>query len=196
MYDVKYTLIGNPSVGKTCFKNRLVFKDFSEDTQITLGVQYGRFKMVSGGKEISILVQDTAGEERFECITRSYYRDAHAVFLLFDLSDRLSFDKAIKYWAKEIENNCNRNVVKVLVGNKKDLNRQVAIEESQTYARRNLMSYYEISTKTGNNCINLLEEINASVLKKIEKSELPKNLHKDPSKALKKKPDKRSGCSC
>ena len=80
-------------------------------------------------------IWDTAGQERFKTITASYYKGAHGIILVYDITDRQSF-KDIENWLAEVDKYGNENVVKLLVGNKSDLeaNRQVKAEEGKTLA--------------------------------------------------------------
>ena len=86
----------------------------------TIGVDFKIRTMEIDNKNVKLQIWDTAGQERFKNITASYYRGAHGIFVVYDISDTESF-KNINNWLIEIEKNANKNVYKILVGNKCDL---------------------------------------------------------------------------
>lgn len=96
-------------------------------------------------------IWDTAGQERFRTITKTYYKGAHGIILTFDVTDENSF-KNIRNWVKQIEQNAQNNVCKVLVGNKCDReDRKVTFEEGSKLASEYNMKYFETSAKTNLN---------------------------------------------
>lgn len=101
----------------------------------TIGVDFKIRTFESGGSTVKLQIWDTAGQERFKTITASYYKGAHGIILVYDITDRQSF-KDIENWLAEVDKYGNENVVKLLVGNKSDLeaNRQVKTEEGKTLA--------------------------------------------------------------
>lgn len=102
-------------------------------------------------KRIKLQIWDTAGQERFRTITKTYYKGAHGIILTFDVTDENSF-KNIRNWVKQIEQNAQNNVCKVLVGNKCDReDRKVTIEEGSKLAAEFNMKYFETSAKTNLN---------------------------------------------
>ena len=102
---------------------------------------------------IKLQIWDTAGQERFRTLTASYYRGAHGIIIVYDVTDRETFE-SVRQWMSEIDRFANENVCKVLVGNKCDLNdrRQVAREEAEELARSFGMPHIETSAKS-NLCV-------------------------------------------
>lgn len=102
-------------------------------------------------KRLKLTVWDTAGQERFRTLTSSYYRGAHAILLVYDVTNRDSFT-ALSTWLREVEMYCpggGKGVVKVLVGNKIDMaDRAVSRSEGEAWARSNGMLFLESSAKT------------------------------------------------
>ena len=94
-------------------------------------------------------IWDTAGQERFKNITASYYRGGNGVLVVYDITDRDSFDN-LNSWLIEIEKNANKNVYKLLIGNKSDLEekRKVTYQEGKDFATSNGMQFMETSAKT------------------------------------------------
>ncbi len=95
---------------------------------------------------------DTAGQERFKSILNSYYKGAHGILLVFDITDKQSF-KDLQVWLSEVEKYGRQDIVKILIGNKKDLEsqRQVTTVEAKQFAESLGMKYLETSAKDGLN---------------------------------------------
>ena len=100
-----------------------------------------------GGKPCEVQLWDTAGQERFRTITQSYYRGADGIIIVFDVTDKDSFDST-SHWMHEIDK-ANFDCVKFLIGNKTDLQekRQVSFEEAQKFSKNHSFDYFETSAK-------------------------------------------------
>ena len=150
-YLFKVVLVGNSSVGKSSIVVRYADDEFSEVFLATIGVDF-RFKSFPlGSNKVKLQIWDTAGHERFRTITSSYYRGAHALMIVFDLSDHQSFVDAISYWYEEVRTSCPPDTQILLVGNKCDLasKRSVSAEEAQEFvANHREIEYIETSAKT------------------------------------------------
>ncbi|XP_036166750.1 ras-related protein Rab-26 isoform X2 [Myotis myotis] len=121
-YDVafKVMLVGDSGVGKTCLLVR--FKDgaFLAGTFIsTVGIDFRNKVLDVDGMKVKLQIWDTAGQERFRSVTHAYYRDAHALLLLYDVTNKASFDN-IQAWLTEIQEYAQHDVVLMLLGNKVD----------------------------------------------------------------------------
>ena len=116
----KILLAGNTSVGKSSIFLRFVDNIWNDVFVPTIGVDFKIKTLNIDNKNVKIQIWDTAGEERFRTIISSYYRGAHGILLIFDLTEIESFNN-LNNWLAEIEKNANKNVVKVLIGNKCDL---------------------------------------------------------------------------
>ncbi|KAI4832864.1 hypothetical protein KUCAC02_015808 [Chaenocephalus aceratus] len=124
-YLFKLILIGDSSVGKTNLLLR-----FADDTGIsscTIGVDFKIRTIELDGKTIKLQIWDTAGQERFRTITSSYYRGAHGIIVVYDVTDQESFNN-VKQWLQEIDRNASENVNKLLVGNKCDLTKKKVVD--------------------------------------------------------------------
>ena len=121
----------------------------------SIGVDFKSKDLIYDGKKIKLQIWDTAGEERFRTIISSYYRGAHGILLIFDLTEIESFNN-LNNWLTEIEKNANKNVVKVLIGNKCDLEdkRVISFEKAKDFADSNNMKYIETSAKIDKNITN------------------------------------------
>lgn len=149
-YVFKYIIIGNPSVGKSCLLNQFLNNRFSEEYEITVGVEFGAKTIeIEDGNKVKLQIWDTAGQESFKSITRSYYRAAAVALLVYDITSRDSFE-SISSWLEECKVNGNPEMTLVLVGNKTDLeeSREVTYEEGEHYAKEHGMLFFETSAKT------------------------------------------------
>ncbi len=138
-------LVGDSGVGKSCLLLRFADDTFIESYISTIGVDF-RFKTLNvDGKLIKLQIWDTAGQERFRTITSAYYRGADGVILVFDKTNKDSFNH-IPDWLDEI-NKYSGNSEKVLVGNKDDMVEQcqVDLETARNFAESQKMAYVETS---------------------------------------------------
>ena len=144
----KVLLLGNSNVGKSSLFLRFV-DDIWNDTFVpTIGVDFKIKTFEIDSKKIKMQIWDTAGQERFKNIISSYYRGAHGILLLYDVTDKDSF-KNLSNWLIEIEKNANKNVLKVLIGNKTDLEdkRVVTYNQGKEFADTYGLKFLETSAK-------------------------------------------------
>ena len=114
----KILLLGDSSVGKTCFLMRYTDNTFQDIHMSTIGLDY-KLKNVQleDGKMVKIQVWDTAGQDRFRSITKNYYKGAHGIILIYDVTENKSFEN-VKNWMNQIKEEVSNRVTIVLVGNK------------------------------------------------------------------------------
>ena len=161
----KILLIGNSSVGKSSLILQFVDHSFNEIFVPTIGVDFKIQTLDIDGKKVKLQIWDTAGQERFKNITAAYYRGAHGVMLVYDVTENDSF-KNLNNWLIEIEKNANKNVVKLLVGNKIDLedNRKVTYQQGMEFAESNGMSFIETSVKNNSNVTEAFEKLGREIM--------------------------------
>jgi len=145
-YTLKILTIGESAVGKTCILLRFTDNQFLMNHITTIGIDYKSKKITSGQYSVKLKIWDTAGQERFRNITKQYYKGADGILLVYDITDRNSFEK-IKDWMKQIqENTIKEQIGIVLLGNKCDLeDRQVSLEEGQNIAKEYGILFWETS---------------------------------------------------
>ena len=157
----KILLLGDSSVGKTCFLMRYTDNTFQEIHMSTIGLDY-KLKNVQldEGKIVKIQIWDTAGQDRFRSITKNYYKGAHGIILLYDVTNRKTFEN-VRDWVEQIREEVSDRVSIILVGNKIDdvEGRKVKTEEGQKMADECGLSFFECSAKSGENIDHTFNEL-------------------------------------
>jgi len=151
-YLFKLLLIGDSGVGKSCLLLRFADDTYTESYISTIGVDFKIRTIDIGGKTIKLQIWDTAGQERFRTITSSYYRGAHGIIVVYDITDQVSFNN-VKQWLQEIDRYACENVNKLLVGNKSDLVSKRAVETAtaKSFADELRIPFLETSAKNATN---------------------------------------------
>lgn len=149
-YLFKFIIIGDEAVGKTCLLLQFTDKRYRTTHQVTVGVEFGSRTVDISGKLIKLQCWDTAGQDRFRSIIRSYYRGAAGALLVYDITRRDSFEH-VSQWLQEARANADPELVITLVGNKCDKvqERQVSYEEGHAFAHRYGLYFLETSAVTG-----------------------------------------------
>ena len=151
----KIILTGDVAVGKTSIINSLLGQKFVDEYEPSIGVDFFSKTIKFQGKIIKLQIWDSAGQEKFKSLIPNYIRGASLVFLVFDITNKNSFNN-LPNWIKFITNIENTNIV--LVGNKTDLEtqRQVTKEEAKKFSDENNYELFEVSAKTGNGLYDML----------------------------------------
>lgn len=146
----KLLLIGDSSVGKSSLLLRFTDNTFQEGTVNLTSVDFKTKNIIVDGKTVQLQVWDTAGQERFRTITSSFYRGAHGIIVVYDITDQATFNN-VKLWMQEIQRYASAGVCKMLVGNKMDLEdrRAVSTSTAKEYADGLAIPFMETSAKTG-----------------------------------------------
>eukprot|EP01096_Ripella_sp_DP13-Kostka_P007614 TRINITY_DN2791_c0_g1_i1.p1 TRINITY_DN2791_c0_g1~~TRINITY_DN2791_c0_g1_i1.p1 ORF type:complete len:243 (+),score=68.23 TRINITY_DN2791_c0_g1_i1:77-730(+) len=172
-YVFKFIIIGDSGTGKSCLLHRFIHSKFRKDSAHTVGVEFGS-KLVEVGSHVTKLqIWDTAGQERFRSVTRSYYRGAAGAILVYDITNRESFNH-VASWLAEAKSIANSDIVIVLVGTKLDLeaDRQVSFLEASTFASENGMMFLEGSSVSGESVDEAFFKCSRSILTKIETGQI------------------------
>jgi len=163
-YLFKYIIIGDTGVGKSCLLLQFTDKRFQPVHDLTIGVEFGARMITIDGKQVELQIWDTAGQESFRSITRSYYRGAAGALLVYDITQRHTFNH-LTSWLEDARQHSTSNMVIMLIGNKCDLfaRREVQKEEGEAFAREHGLIFMETSAKTAANVeeafINTAREI-------------------------------------
>ena len=169
-YLFKYLIIGNSGVGKSCLLIRFTDDKYEEGYVTTIGVDFKIKTLIIEGKSVKLQIWDTAGQERFRNIVSSYYKGAHGIMMVYYITDLESF-RYLDSWIKEIEKNASKNVYKILVGNKNDLekNRKVTFEKGKEFANLHGMKFFETSAKENRNVEEAFKEMTKDIINSFKK---------------------------
>lgn len=151
-YLFKLLLIGDSGVGKSCLLLRFADDTYTESYISTIGVDFKIRTIELEGKTVKLQIWDTAGQERFRTITSSYYRGAHGIIVVYDVTDNDTFTN-VKQWLQEIDRYACEGVNKLLVGNKSDLTNKKVVEYAvaKDFADQLGISMLETSAKSATN---------------------------------------------
>jgi small GTP-binding protein len=124
-------------------------------------------------RNVRIQIWDTAGQEAFRSITRAYYKNSTCAFIVYDISERKTFDN-VKSWLNECKDICYKDILICLIGNKCDLDtkRVVSSEEGQKFAEENNLLFFETSAKDGTNIQEVFVETVTIIVEKIERGQI------------------------
>eukprot|EP00002_Diphylleia_rotans_P028311 TRINITY_DN5714_c0_g1_i2.p1 TRINITY_DN5714_c0_g1~~TRINITY_DN5714_c0_g1_i2.p1 ORF type:complete len:199 (+),score=41.95 TRINITY_DN5714_c0_g1_i2:57-653(+) len=147
---VKLLVLGNTGVGKSALLIRFSDGEFLSSHSTTLGIDFKVKTVEVDGRRIKLQIWDTAGQERFRAIATSYFRGVKGFLLVYDVSDRLSFE-GVERWLKDIKENATDAHRLMIVANKVDLPRVVSTAEGQECARKAGGLYIETSAKDATN---------------------------------------------
>ena len=163
----------NLAVGKTNILSRYTHGKFYPDYDVTLGTEFMAKSISINDKNIRLQIWDTAGEEAFRSITRSYYKSSACAFIVYDITNMKSFDN-IKIWLNDVHDLCNKNTLIYLIGNKSDLDneRQVSKEEGQKFANENNLKFYETSALNGDNIEDIFIQSATDLVNKLDSGEI------------------------
>jgi Ras-related protein Rab-2A len=194
-YIFKFIIVGNSAVGKSCLLLRFDEDRFQPIHDVTVGVTFS-IKMVQiEGQDVKVQIWDTAGQEIFRSITRSYYRDSACAIIVYDITDKNSFDK-VKDWIHDVRNLAPPDCLLVLFGNKIDLEAQRAIctEQGQDLADQHGVLFFETSAASGQNVAQAFNECVTAVYTKAKSAGIQMGEKKTAVSVKPKKDD--DGCKC
>lgn len=174
IYDfiLKVLLVGDSGVGKTNIVTKYIKNEFNENSKATVGVEFCFKKLTLDDKKVNVQIWDTAGQEKFRSITASFYKGAKGAFIVFDITNKDTFENIDK-WVSNVTSQADKGAAIVLIGNKTDLEdeREVTVEEAQEKAKAFNMAYMETSAKSGHNLNEAFELLIRGTLKRAMESE-------------------------
>eukprot|EP01103_Thecamoeba_quadrilineata_P007330 TRINITY_DN171_c0_g3_i1.p1 TRINITY_DN171_c0_g3~~TRINITY_DN171_c0_g3_i1.p1 ORF type:complete len:205 (-),score=20.71 TRINITY_DN171_c0_g3_i1:97-711(-) len=173
-YLFKLLLIGDSGVGKSCLLLRFADDTYTESYISTIGVDFKIRTIELEGKTIKLQIWDTAGQERFRTITSSYYRGAHGIIVVYDVTDQVSFNN-VKQWLQEIDRYATENVNKLLVGNKSDLVNKKVVDSNvaKEFADSKSIPFLETSAKNSTNVENAFLTMAREIKNRMASSAVP-----------------------
>ncbi|CAG9310845.1 unnamed protein product [Blepharisma stoltei] len=185
-------IVGDSGVGKSCLLLRFSENTFNEQHTVTIGVEFGTKLVKINNQQVKLQIWDTAGQESFRSITRSFYRRADGVLLVYDVNSKESFE-GLSYWLGEIRQHATSDIVIFLVGNQVDLtesenSREVSQDDANAYKNfHNLCGFKETSALSGFNVNETFHEF-TNILYERWNEKVDKDPMEVPSLDLKTKP--------
>ncbi|ANQ08277.1 Small GTPase Rab6 [Plasmodium coatneyi] len=160
----KLVFLGEQAVGKTSIITRFMYDTFDNNYQSTIGIDFLSKTLYLDEGPVRLQLWDTAGQERFRSLIPSYIRDSAAAIVVYDITNRQSFENTTK-WIQDIINERGKDVIIALVGNKTDLGdlRKVTYEEGMQKAQEYNTMFHETSAKAGHNIKVLFKKIAAKL---------------------------------
>jgi small GTP-binding protein len=190
-HKYKIMLLGNMAVGKSSIMYRYTEDNFNVNIMGTAGIDIRKKIIRLNDTEMNLMIYDTAGHDRFRQITKSQYKGARGIIVIYDVTDRKAFE-SVTDWMDHIKTNADSDVEIVLVGNKIDMtNRAISEEEGKELAKKYNVPFIETSALTGYNIektfTTLVQNIIDKEMKKIiitsEVSNKPTEPKKDKNNA-------------
>ena len=163
----KVVIVGQPGVGKTCILKQFVQNTFDDKEMSSLTSQYEKktIKLVNG-EDITFDIYDTAGQERFRSLAKIFYKDARVVILVYNITNKKSFEEMKNYWYEQVKNIPTKNLILAIAGNKCDLynERQVKTIKGEEFAKSINAIFVETSAKNDSGIDKLFENIGYKIL--------------------------------
>ena len=148
----KIIFVGDAATGKTSIINRIIDNPFNDTYEVSIGIDFMSKNIRFRGQNIKIQIWDSAGQEKYKGLIPSYVRNSSIVFIVYDISNRSSFDN-IPNWISFVKN--IEKTTMILCGNKTDLDREVNKNEAEELAKREGLLFFECSAKTNENIKNM-----------------------------------------
>ncbi len=197
--SIKVTLLGNSGVGKTCIIKRYLDDEFSLEEQVTFSANFSQKEVTIGDKTVILDIWDTAGQEQYRSMGRNFYKDSYIVCLVYDITNKDSFEDLKNIWYNELITYGEKYTVTAVVGNKSDCfeKEEVKEEEASNYAKSIKANYFMVSAKEGINIDSMFKTLAASYLGP-EFSEKIKEIINDKgsSQKIRKTKSKKKGKKC
>ena len=194
--QIKVTLIGESSVGNTSIINRYTRDAFTQELESTLGANYSQKKIERHGKKIRLDLWDTAGQEKYRAIGRHFYKDSYIVCLVYDITNKESFERIKTVWYPELKEHGEKTKILALVGNKIDkyLDEQVNEDDVKKYAEEINAINKRTSAMEGTNIEDLFNSLVDKYLKEIAGMIIEEEKIKIKKDDLKNDKQKKKGC--
>ena len=187
-------------MGKSNILSRYAYGRFNPDYEVTIGTEFMAKNIVINDRNVRIQIWDTAGQEAFRSITRSYYKSSTCAFIVYDITEKKTFYD-VSSWLQDCRDMCYKNILIYLIGNKSDLEdkRQVKQEEGQQFADENNLVFFETSALNGNNIEEIFYQSAAELVNKLESGELKDDMNNTGIKVVNYNKDadgkkKKKGC--
>ncbi|KAI6188374.1 GTP-binding protein ryh1 [Aphelenchoides besseyi] len=192
---VKVVLVGEASVGKSSIVSRFWNGSYSDNYNFTVGIDFYSKLVKTAKHSVKLQIWDTAGQERFRSLLPSYLRDCAVVLMVYDITNKKSFD-VLDFWVNYVKQRAKLTVLVIIVGTKLDLNasRKVERKTAEEYCAQFGYEYYEVSAKTGENMEKLFARVAEYAQSEDSKSRIDDTtIHVDSGNRREKR---QSRCNC
>lgn len=159
-YAFKVVMVGDSGVGKTNILSRFTRNEFNVQSKATIGVEFATKPIHMEGNTIKLQIWDTAGQERYRAVTSAYYRGAVGALLVYDITERSTFNK-VESWLKELRDHTEDDIVVMLVGNKSDMlnERTVETDEAEAFSVQHKLLFIETTALDATNVETAFQQI-------------------------------------
>lgn len=166
----KVVLVGETQTGKTSIIAKLTKDIFQEEVGSTIVNSITNYKIeLEDTKTVQLVIWDTAGQEKYRSLNTLFYKDAVIVVLVYDQTQRKTFEEVKNYWIPQIRSHCGEKIIVAIAANKSDLfeEQEVSDEEGKQLAEATKGIFMQTSCKTGSG----IKELFLALAKKYEKGE-------------------------
>jgi small GTP-binding protein len=191
-YSIKVLVLGDSSVGKTNFIYRFLNDEFKGDQMSTTGIDLNNNSQITiNNKKFLLQLWDTAGQEKFNSVTKSCFNKVQGFIVMFDLTKKVTFVN-VKSWVSLIKEECGNHIPILVVGNKNDLadDRQIDEADIKQYTEGQKLKYIETSPKTGDNIKRAVTMICTEITESANDKDRIFSFSLDSSKSSKKRKGK------
>ena len=165
-YTFKFVLVGCVGVGKSCLKMRLTGNRFQSERQMTIGTEFDVRVFNVDNSVVKVQLWDTSGQSTLRSLTRTYFKATTGFVIVYDVSDRDTFDM-VPEWLAEVRKHSPNSAI-ILLGNKTDQRREVESIEGRRFAVNNNLLFSETSAKTSSNVEESFEILARRILQDID----------------------------
>mgnify|MGYP001214982682 CR=1 FL=1 len=171
-YLFKTILLGDAGYGKTSFVNKILNNKTTDNHEPTIGLEFASYFVKLEDKKFKLHIWDTAGQECFAPIIKTYYKNVSCALIFLDVTDENSFKNAEKWYQRYEDNKTpGSNTNPIFICNKIDVkDRKFTTQEGINFAKHYGCKYYEISARTGENCHTILPLFTKHIYKNMNKN--------------------------
>ena len=150
--DCKVVLIGDSGVGKSSIISRYIGGIFVDSIDSTISSSFSQKEYEANGKKVRLNIWDTAGQEKFRSIGRNFYKDAYIILMVYDITNKQSFEDLKSVWFPEIQQFGEKYKIIAIVGNKSDRYEEENVSESElnSFSKELGGTNFLVSAKNGN----------------------------------------------
>jgi small GTP-binding protein len=177
-YRLKLIIIGDANSGKSCLLEQFREGRFFAGSTHTIGVEFASKIVSINDKRIKLQIWDTAGQDRYRTVSRSYYRGALGAIVVYDITSRESFNN-LPRWIQDAREQASKEVTIAVVGNKRDLSNERAVPmlDASRFCQERDLLFMETSALTGEGVVDIFELLTRRIIDKIQSGQIdPKSV--------------------